>query len=427
MTKKKVLLVVGILIGIFCVVGISYAIWQLTLKQTETNKMSTACFNVKLQNEKAPIQLEEVFPVTDEEGSNFNPYEFTITNNCNELATYQINLEVLTSSSLENLDYIKASLNDDIKILTQNESVKTTITEANKAYKLKTGDLKPKESQTFYLRLWMDENTPTVEDAMNAGYMGKITINSSYLPLNPMSGVMVPMQVSFIKAPGEPISVTVNETYSQNQKYNGRIEKVVFQSHLNPYEDAIEVVDFSVPKDQSVMGYYVKNGKTTISDLEQVVLYIQADGKIKVNPNGMGYFSLGFEEGEALPGLIGFYPISVHIIGLENIDTTEVTNMQQMFAGVNNKELDLTNFNTEKATNMSEMFYECSSLIKLYLSSFNTSNVTDMTSMFFGCSALNTIIYGDNFIYVTDTNIENMFDGCSANKPVHESWSGITL
>lgn len=84
--KEKSIIRVGILIGLFCVVGISYAIWQLTLKQTETNKMSTACFNVKLQNEKAPIQLEEVYPVTDEEGSNFNPYEFTITNNCNELA-----------------------------------------------------------------------------------------------------------------------------------------------------------------------------------------------------------------------------------------------------------------------------------------------------------------------------------------------------
>ncbi len=181
MTKKKVLLVVGILIGIFCVVGISYAIWQLTLKQTETNKMSTACFNVKLQNEKAPIQLEEVFPVTDEEGSNFNPYEFTITNNCNELATYQINLEVLTSSSLENLDYIKASLNDDIKILTQNESVKTTLTEANKAYKLKTGYLNPKESETFYLRLWMDEETPAEEAYMNKTMLSKITITSSYV------------------------------------------------------------------------------------------------------------------------------------------------------------------------------------------------------------------------------------------------------
>ena len=143
--------------------------------------MSTACFNVKLQNEKAPIQLEEVYPVTDEEGSNFNPYEFTITNNCNELAAYQINLEVLTSSSLENLDYIKASLNDDIKILTQNESVKTTLTEANKAYKLKTGDLKPKESEAFYLRLWMDEETPAEEAYMNKTMLSKITITSSYV------------------------------------------------------------------------------------------------------------------------------------------------------------------------------------------------------------------------------------------------------
>ena len=114
----------------------------------------------------------------------------------------------------------------------------------------------------------------------------------------------------------------------------------------------------------------------------------------------MGYFSLGNEEeGEVLPGLIGFYPISVHIIGIENIDTTEVTNMQHMFAGVNNKELDLTNFNTKKATNMSYMFSD----------SIN----------------LTTITYSENFIYVEGVNVEFMFNNCPANKPTDESWSGI--
>ena len=48
-------------------------------------------------------------------------------------------------------------------------------------------------------------------------------------------------------------------------------------------------------------------------------------------------------------------------------------------------------------------------------------------SMFSWCSSLTTINYGENFIYANNANIRNMFSNCPANKPTHESWSGITL
>ena len=75
-----------------------------------------------------------------------------------------------------------------------------------------------------------------------------------------------------------------------------------------------------------------------------------------------------------------------------NIDTSNVTDMGQMFSSCSSlNTLDLSNFNTSNVTNMSDMFSSCSSLKTLDLSNFNTSNVNDMSDMFSSCSSLNTL------------------------------------
>ncbi len=71
------------------------------------------------------------------------------------------------------------------------------------------------------------------------------------------------------------------------------------------------------------------------------------------------------------------------IIGLEYLNTENVTDMCGMFAGcVKLKKLDLSSFNTANVTNMSYMFEDCTQLESVNLSSFNTVNVTDMSYMF---------------------------------------------
>lgn len=127
------------------------------------------------------------------------------------------------------------------------------------------------------------------------------------------------------------------------------------------------------------------------------------------------------------------------IKGIENLNTSEVTIMNQMFAQCNSlKELDLSGFNTENVTSMDWMFYGCSSLSKLSLtkfdtqkvesmsqmfanckrikeidlSSFNTSSVTNMYKMFSSCGDLETIYASNNWSTLSVTNSTNMFDCC---------------
>ncbi|MGM9832684.1 MAG: BspA family leucine-rich repeat surface protein [Candidatus Limisoma sp.] len=102
------------------------------------------------------------------------------------------------------------------------------------------------------------------------------------------------------------------------------------------------------------------------------------------------------------------------IEGIENLNTTNVTDMGCMFWGCESlTSLDVTGFNTEKVTNMLGLFYGCGSLTELDVTGFVTDNVTIMDGMFNRCKKLTTIdVTGFNTENVTD--MRNMFLYCFA-------------
>ncbi|WP_444391951.1 BspA family leucine-rich repeat surface protein [Prevotella sp.] len=104
------------------------------------------------------------------------------------------------------------------------------------------------------------------------------------------------------------------------------------------------------------------------------------------------------------------------IEGIENLNTSNVKNMSEMFGQCSNLEtLDLSHFNTENVGNMSNMFKGCTKLHDLNISSFNTENVTNMYGMFDGCSSLETLDLSHfNTRYVRNDGMNYMFNGCSS-------------
>ena len=99
-------------------------------------------------------------------------------------------------------------------------------------------------------------------------------------------------------------------------------------------------------------------------------------------------------------------------VDLSHFDTSNVTSMTSMFRGCE----ILTSitfgdkFDTSKVTNMSYMFSNCYNLTSLDLSSFNTTNVTDMTQMFVECGL--TSLDLSNFDTSKVTNMSYMFSYC---------------
>ena len=97
------------------------------------------------------------------------------------------------------------------------------------------------------------------------------------------------------------------------------------------------------------------------------------------------------------------------IDGINNLDTSHVTNMGEMFFYCPNlKNLDLSNWDTSHVTNMNNMFTSCGNLVSLNLKNWDTSNVTNMWGMFSCCGSLTSL---DLSSFKTEkvTDMSNMF------------------
>ena len=99
-------------------------------------------------------------------------------------------------------------------------------------------------------------------------------------------------------------------------------------------------------------------------------------------------------------------------IDLSNADTSNVTNMCNMFENCKNLHfLDVSGFDTNKVTKMSGMFRACKSLKSLDLSGFDTSRVALMDHMFSYCESL-TALDLSGFDTSKVESMDHMFFGC---------------
>jgi len=106
---------------------------------------------------------------------------------------------------------------------------------------------------------------------------------------------------------------------------------------------------------------------------------------------------------------------SLTSLDLSNLNTSKVENMSWLFGYCNGLEsIDMTGMNTSSVTNMMCMFFNCVSLTELDLTSFNTEQVTNMGTMFTSCTSLQTIYVGDGWSTENLFNSTNMFYNCTS-------------
>ena len=103
-----------------------------------------------------------------------------------------------------------------------------------------------------------------------------------------------------------------------------------------------------------------------------------------------------------------FYKVK-HIIGLEDWDVSEVTNMNGMFSDCRNFNSDLSNWDVSNVKSMRRMFSNCKNF-NCDLSKWNVSNVEDMGFMFRGCKNFNSDLSKWNVSNVEDMGF--MFLSC---------------
>ena len=106
-------------------------------------------------------------------------------------------------------------------------------------------------------------------------------------------------------------------------------------------------------------------------------------------------------------------------LDLSSFDTGSATTFGQFFEGCASLKTvkGMENWDTSKVTNMEEMFNANSRDMHLEyvdLSAFDTSNVIAIYSMFNGCYRLQTVYVGDGWDMSKVTSSGSMFSGCSA-------------
>ena len=177
-----------ILILIISLLGVSFSYWRFQSDQNDKNIASSKCFKVNITNESEAITLNNLHPITDEEGLKSSSYSFTIQNTCDTYAMYQVNLEDILDDTIAkrlNNKYIKISLNDGTpKVLNTYQGVTPTLKNADASFKLTSGSLAPKgsnnDSVNYNLKLWMDYDTPAIDEVMSATFKSKISVVSVY-------------------------------------------------------------------------------------------------------------------------------------------------------------------------------------------------------------------------------------------------------
>ena len=182
--KKKIKIYFSLLVTVICLIGVSYAFFQLFLKQSDNNTLvSRTCFDTSLTEDTEKIVLENAYPIVDSEGLKGTPFTFTLKNNCSSYIRLYITIDSEHRGNLgtKYLDdnYIKVNISP--KGTTDGQSVVlgskklTDLDNNRKGYIIVNTGLQANEEKNFDLRLWMDEAV-TLEQGLGKSWEGKIVV-----------------------------------------------------------------------------------------------------------------------------------------------------------------------------------------------------------------------------------------------------------
>lgn len=408
--KKIILLIVGISLLLVATLGASFAYFtaQVNSKNKDTTSIRSATLvNVNMEY-GGVINSNGIYPghkfvktirVTGigEETSIPTPITITLTPFVNDFEQHvRYSIYAVENSTLE-IDSICGEAQEETTSGKYYDSMECDT--SNLGNKLKTGIFVDEQveqldtvvecntDRTYYIIV--EYINDTERDQNNE--QGKIfTINLGYA--GEEEKIMKPKPISTI-LPSEQYKGILELTLGKELLKN--VTNIIIEPSLSLKANAQEVYDISEVQDKSVMAYVVPNE----SDESTYTLYLQGENGILANANS-SYLFANFERVKTIEGL-------------EYLDTSNVTNMSNMFYNLKNLiQLDVSSFDTSKVTNITYMFGYCESLTSLDLSSFNTSNVTEMIATFDSCNKLKELNIS-SFDTSNVTDMSSMFSDCS--------------
>ena len=280
--RYKIFFLGLIFILIISLIGVSFSYWRFESKQNDKNIASSKCFKVTITNESDAITLTNMHPITDEEGLKSSSYSFTIENTCDTYAMYQVNLEDILDDTITkrlNNKYIKISLNDGTpKVLNTYQSVTPTINNADASFKLTSGSLAPKgsnnDSVNYNLKLWMNYDTPAIDEVMSATFKSKISVVSVYTEEENLNNeITITYNTKATDYTKDSETVDINATSINYNLIEYSTDNITYTSINTPSKNVIITKTYTEDKDETIyfrdeMGN-LKSEKIVLSKLDK--------------------------------------------------------------------------------------------------------------------------------------------------------------
>ena len=441
--KKQLLLSIGlVLILVLMIVGISYAAFKFTGLGKRENTITTGAITMEYTESTNTISMTGALPTTDTTGkvrlTKGEYFDFTIKSNIqgNANINWEIAAEDITPSSAKkmagkNIKLYLTKLNGDNeeevmapKVYRASTSANTKTGRPSGVMSLATGTMSTSETTNYRLRMYVDEDYNPQGDG--GGLSFSVKINAYGKVKEAPTGSKMKTYVTQADFNNE--NFTPPQTDFHTNAYMSNITSIITKKDNIVPATAVKSWDISEAGDGSVMAYVEDDG--TGNNTYKVT--IGGKGGIIANESMLGYFG-GFSKMTSIDlsaldtsevtNMIEMFTLcsSLTSLDLSKFDTSQVTDMGTMFGGCSSlTSLDLSNFDTSEVTNMGDMFRECSSLTSLDVSKFNTSQVTNMSHMFGGCSGL-TSLDVSSFDTSKVTNMDFMFCECPAWNTVDQT------
>ena len=384
--KKQLLLSIGlVLILVLMIVGISYAAFKFTGLGTKPNTITTGAITMEYEESTNTISMTGALPTTDATGkvrlTAGEYFDFTIKSNIqgNANINWEIAAEDITASAkkmdgkniklyLTKLDSTGAETQVMApKVYSASTSANTKTGRPSGVMSLATGTMSTSETINYRLRMYVDEDYNPQGDGGGLSFSVKIN--------------------AYGKVKEAPTGSKIKAYRTQDDYDNGNNPDTDF--HTADY--APKITSVTTKKDNIVPATATESWDISEAGDGSVMAYVEDDGTgnstYKLTIGGKG----GIIANESMISYFSYFKY-VTSIDLSALDTSEVTNMSDMFNSCDNlTSLDVSNFDTSNVINMYGMFAFCSSLTSLDVSNFDTSKVTEMVTMFCECPAWDKI------------------------------------
>ena len=180
--QKKLSIYIALLIVVFCLMGVSFALFKFNASQATQNDITTLdCFEVEYSDVTDAISITNDYPISDAEGLKRTPYTFKIKNKCDQYLGLQIGVETLSTSQIQpnlikGMIMKKGGIPNEVKLISK--GTLGTAQNGGTNYILLEDTIYPNQENEYELRIWFTEEM-TKDQGSGKTYQGKVTVISS--------------------------------------------------------------------------------------------------------------------------------------------------------------------------------------------------------------------------------------------------------